>query len=140
MLVPDLGNQAVSQDETLAQGGVVHCVHAELQGEVVRAEGLHQGSVLPLDLDGRDGGAASVVVANIDNAVVDALLRAELPMLAVAQDNVFVVADGQAAQRGQEGRDELTLRDGNGQHSRVMPFLVGHPPLFRAGEVSPRYK
>lgn len=127
LAVPDLPDSTVAEDEPLSEAGVPHGVHAQIQGDVVRAEGLGEGLVLELDLGLRHGGVSAVVVGEVDDPVADSLGGTELPVVVVAEDDVGVVAGRQAAGWRQEGGDQFLFRDGSGDDGWMEANFVWSP-------------
>lgn len=89
--VTNLTDPAVAEDEALAYRCVLDIMRAQLQADVVGPEGFDKCLVLHLDLGLRDSGMTSVVVTDVDNAVADPFLCAQLPVVIVAEDDVCVV-------------------------------------------------
>lgn len=130
LAVPHLCNVAVAEDEAPLEGRVVDAVNAELQCDIVRTEGIFQRLVLELDLLQRDCWVSAVILTDVHDAVTEALLGSQLPMLVITEGNVGIVTHSHAAWRRQKWRHELSFWDGKSHNDWVVTVFVGHPLIL----------
>lgn len=128
--VPDLLNLAVAEDKLLAEAGVSFSVHAEIKSDVIWPKSIGQCAVLELDLALGHSGAPTIIVAKVDNAIANALVGAQLPVVVVTGDDVSVITGGQATGRGQVWGNHFRFRDRGGDNSWVESSFVWSPDLL----------
>lgn len=130
LAVPDLLDLAVAEDKLLPEACVSLRVHTEIKSNVIWPKSLGQSAVLELDLALRHRGVPTIIVAKVDNAIANALVVAELPVIVVTGDYVSVITGGQATGRGQVWGNHFRFRDRSGDNSWVESSFVWSPNLF----------
>lgn len=127
--VPDLLNLAVAENKLLPEAGVFLAVHAEIKSDVIWPKSLGQSVVLELDLGFRHSGLPTIIVAEVDDAIANALVGAQLPVVVVTRDDVSVITRGQATRRGQVWGNNFWFRHRSGDNSWVESSFVWSPNL-----------
>lgn len=128
--VPDLLNLAVAENKLLPEAGVFLVVHLEIKRDVIWPKSLGQSAVLELDLGFRHSGVSTVIVAKVDNAIANALVGTQLPVVVVPRDDVGVITEGQATGRGQVWGNNFWFGNRGGDNSWVESSFVWSPKLF----------
>lgn len=105
-------------------------MHAQVQGDVVRAEGLGHSLVLEFDLGLGHSGISAAVIGEVDNAVANALVRTQLPVVVVGSDDVNVVTCCEATRRRNEGGHHFLFRDRHCDDAWVEAKFVWIPLVF----------
>lgn len=96
LAVPNLFNSTVAEDKLLSEAGVLHRVHTQVKGDVVRTQGLSKSLVLELDLGFRHGGVSTIIIRKVNNSVANTLGGTELPVVVIACDYVSVITSCEA--------------------------------------------
>lgn len=130
LAIPNLSNSTVAEDKPLSETGVFHGVHSQIQGDVVRAKGLGQSLVLELDLGLRYSWISAIVIGKVDNAVANAFVCTELPVVVVGRDYVNVITWCEATGRRNEGGDHFLFRDRYGDDAWMEANFVWSPLVF----------
>lgn len=112
-VVPNLFNSTVAEDKVLSEAGVLHRVHTQVKGNVVRTQSLSKSLVLELDLGFRHGGVSTIIIRKVNDSVANTLRATELPVVVIACDYVSVITSCEATGWRQEWGDDFLFRDGS---------------------------